>query len=351
MTRRLAIGASFNLAATFKGEQGLPLATPADGWHSGVLGGHVVHVRRVDGGLEYRAGENLGSLLGSYFRLDDELDAIWGDLTARDETLRKLHVQHGHVRLRRQPDRWECVVSYICSANKSVAGVRASVREDRGGARGARRAWWRPPPRVSLGGARARGRRGGSRGAGAGPRQAPEDRRRRAGDRGRTPRLEELARPGVHYGEARLRLMGCEGIGPKIADCIALFALDKLDAFPVDRWVRRAIRSRYFGGRVPSDQKLVAWRCEPSGRTPATRTSSSSTRSGGGRHALNTPSERVPRASRHAAESRAGAAQAPAGRGHDPGRREGTSLTGSRRASSPAGGSSTERHASSTTGA
>ena len=40
---------------------------------------------------------------------------------------------------------------------------------------------------------------------------------------------------------------------------IALFALDKLDAFPVDGWVRRAVRSRYFGGRVPSGQKLVAW--------------------------------------------------------------------------------------------
>ncbi len=84
--------------------------------------------------------------------------------------------------------------------------------------------------------------------------------------------LEELARPGVHYGEARLRLMGCEGIGPKIADCIALFALDKLDAFPVDRWVRRAIRSRYFGGRVPSDQELVAWAF----RRPPRRTAASS---------------------------------------------------------------------------
>ena len=53
--------------------------------------------------------------------------------------------------------------------------------------------------------------------------------------------------------------MGCYGIGPKIADCIALFALDKLEAFPVDRWVRRAVGDRYFPAGVSSDETLVMW--------------------------------------------------------------------------------------------
>jgi N-glycosylase/DNA lyase len=35
------------------------------------------------------------------------------------------------------------------------------------------------------------------------------------------------------------------GIGNKIADCILLFSLDKLDAFPIDIWILRAI-SRYY---------------------------------------------------------------------------------------------------------
>ena len=30
--------------------------------------------------------------------------------------------------------------------------------------------------------------------------------------------------------------MGCYGVGDKVADCIALFALDKTEAFPVDVW-------------------------------------------------------------------------------------------------------------------
>ena len=48
-----------------------------------------------------------------------------------------------------------------------------------------------------------------------------------------------LAQPQVSYAEAKRRLMGCHGIGDKVADCIALFALDKMEAFPIDRWVKK----------------------------------------------------------------------------------------------------------------
>ena len=45
--------------------------------------------------------------------------------------------------------------------------------------------------------------------------------------------------------EAREALMALDGIGPKIADCIMLFSLDHWSAFPVDRWVLRAMK-RHF---------------------------------------------------------------------------------------------------------
>ena len=259
VTRQLAINTGFDLEATLNGEQDFRWLTRADGWHSGVLGGRLMHVRPVDGGLEYRADENVDALLRSYFRLDDDLDGIWAELTARDGTLRQLHAQHGHVRLRRQPDPWECLVSYICSANKSVEGVRASVEE-------IAEALGEP---LELDGDRRhafpsveRVLESGEEGLAELELGLAKHRKIVAAARdiaeGRLD-LEGLAAPGVHYGEARLRLMGCEGIGPKIAACISLFALDKLEAFPVDRWVRRAIGSHYFGGRVPADEKLAAW--------------------------------------------------------------------------------------------
>ena len=70
--------------------------------------------------------------------------------------------------------------------------------------------------------------------------------------------LRFLAQPGVTYGEAKVRLTSCYGVGPKVADCIALFALGKTQAFPVDTWVRRAVME-YFPGLELYDEAIVQW--------------------------------------------------------------------------------------------
>ena len=50
------------------------------------------------------------------------------------------------------------------------------------------------------------------------------------------------------------------GIGPKIADCVALFALDQMNAFPVDTHIRREVNERYFHpAKLPSDARVVEW--------------------------------------------------------------------------------------------
>ena len=35
------------------------------------------------------------------------------------------------------------------------------------------------------------------------------------------------------------------GVGPKVADCVSLFSLDKLEAFPIDIWMMRCLNSFY----------------------------------------------------------------------------------------------------------
>lgn len=37
------------------------------------------------------------------------------------------------------------------------------------------------------------------------------------------------------------------GIGPKVANCICLFGLHHLEAFPVDTWIRKVVRENYNG--------------------------------------------------------------------------------------------------------
>ena len=50
-----------------------------------------------------------------------------------------------------------------------------------------------------------------------------------------------LAETSVSTEDAVRHLERYQGVGPKIANCVALMSLDKLDAFPVDIWVRRAL--------------------------------------------------------------------------------------------------------------
>lgn len=47
------------------------------------------------------------------------------------------------------------------------------------------------------------------------------------------------------YGEARSLLMELPGVGGKVADCALLFGAGKLEAFPVDTWIAKALTARY----------------------------------------------------------------------------------------------------------
>ncbi|MCL4325687.1 MAG: hypothetical protein M1481_02490 [Candidatus Thermoplasmatota archaeon] len=49
----------------------------------------------------------------------------------------------------------------------------------------------------------------------------------------------------MDYREGMKLLLGVKGIGEKVADCILLFGFGKLEAFPVDRWIQRALIQVY----------------------------------------------------------------------------------------------------------
>ena len=52
-------------------------------------------------------------------------------------------------------------------------------------------------------------------------------------------------------GDARASLKKLRGVGDKVADCVVLFGLNILDAFPVDIWMKRAIARNYGQGFDP----------------------------------------------------------------------------------------------------
>ncbi len=47
------------------------------------------------------------------------------------------------------------------------------------------------------------------------------------------------------YAAAKARLLELPGVGEKVADCVLLFGAGKLEAFPVDTWILKAMANRY----------------------------------------------------------------------------------------------------------
>ena len=43
--------------------------------------------------------------------------------------------------------------------------------------------------------------------------------------------------------------MSISGVGDKVADCIALMGYGKIEAFPIDVWVKRTLEGIYFDGK------------------------------------------------------------------------------------------------------
>lgn len=65
------------------------------------------------------------------------------------------------------------------------------------------------------------------------------------------------------YNTAKKKLMLFEGIGEKVADCILLFAFDKIESFPVDTHVEKVIKTYYgqdiFFNDGISKEKIGKW--------------------------------------------------------------------------------------------
>jgi N-glycosylase/DNA lyase len=64
----------------------------------------------------------------------------------------------------------------------------------------------------------------------------------------------------IDYDTAKSNLLSVDGIGNKVADCILLFSLEKLEAFPLDRWIIRSLQNYYpekfsFDGKTLTDKK------------------------------------------------------------------------------------------------
>lgn len=74
--------------------------------------------------------------------------------------------------------------------------------------------------------------------------------------------LEEVKK--LPYIEAKKKLCTLMGVGPKVADCILLFSMEKSEAFPADVWIKRVLEKLY--GFKGTDKQTVAFALEKFGK-------------------------------------------------------------------------------------
>ena len=214
-------------------------------WYQGVIFDNIVRMRRAPEGVEFTSHPDdesaLEPLVRSYLRLDDDLDAVYGAIDKDDRMGRSIGSYHG-MRLARQ-DPWECLVSFICSSTSNIPRISGNV-EDMATNYGRR---------LTLGRI--------DRGAFPGPEplaSAGEEALRRLGlgfrakyvaavaETAAAGGLDLFALREAPYEEGLEVLTGLPGVGDKVANCVLLFSLDKLEAFPVDVWIHRALQDWYL---------------------------------------------------------------------------------------------------------
>ena len=230
-------------------------------------GSHLFHVRQIDGGIEYEAASlpehmaDSDECLRRYFRLDDDIDVIYASI-ARDPKVATIMWEYPGLRLLRQ-EPWECLVSQLCTARVDGESNDEPLET----------ATKHLGSKLQLA--------GDIRHAFPTPEQLLSDHRlahivwkwllgsELAWNITKITKLAEDGEP--DWSELRRRpceevtqnLQHFPGVSSETADRIALFALDKMEVFPLDRWVWRAITEAYpewgFPERAdPSGQELAA---------------------------------------------------------------------------------------------
>ena len=272
--RRLRIDQStkypFVLDEVLNGTQDFRWRRRGDGRYCGVLAGHHIHMWQDDDGVEYESDSDmdLSGLLHSYFRLDDPIEFIYDYISSRCDKVAQIVKEYPSPRLLRHPDPWECMVSYILSANSNIGKIQRDVEKiakklgQPTKLDGCKRYTF--PTCTSVLEARVEPLE--ALGLGLKKHDKIIDAARRVCGCKDKLDLCKLAQPRVPYNEAKRQLRNCYGIGPKIANCICLFSLDKTEAFPVDRHVRTAVAGYFPSQKPPSDEAIVRWAQERFGK-------------------------------------------------------------------------------------
>jgi N-glycosylase/DNA lyase len=226
----------------------------------GVIGKRWVRLRADPLSITAETAEPVSEWgwLTDYLQLCVDLDLVLRTFPD-DEPMQAAVAACRGLRLLRQ-DPWECLASFILSSTKQIVQIRQiiSLLCERYGEAVAAPTPHAPVCAFPSASRLARATEGELRACKMGFR-APfllATARRIAGGQFDLTRLQSLP-----VEVARAELMRLPGVGPKIANCVLLFAYGFPSAFPLDVWIIRALQELYFPRRRVRLPRLHRFAC------------------------------------------------------------------------------------------
>ena len=176
----------------------------------------------------------------NFLRLDDEFEIISKDLK-NDKIVRKALKLFPGLRLLRQ-DPFQCYISFIVSSNSNIPNIKSSLQKlcktfGKSKMVDGKEFFLFPEP-SDLANASVLD----IKKCGLGYRAKAVKNASLSVVNGEID-FDSLKK--IDYHAAKEELIKVFGIGNKVADCILLFSLEKLEAFPLDRWMLRILQKYY----------------------------------------------------------------------------------------------------------
>lgn len=227
----------FNLDHTLKCGQAFRWRKHGEWWY-GTVRDKIFKIKQTGNTLVF---ENVDeSFVERYFSLDLDLPRILSSIN-KDHHIERAIRRFRGLRIVRQ-DPWECLISYMCATNKNIPAIKRSIEAlaNRFGEKKTfeGQVFYTFPEPYKL-------------------TQASVEELKKCGLGFRAKYIIETAKKIVKgdfsfemlkrtgYMDGKRTLLRLRGVGHKVADCVLLFSLEKLEAFPVDVWVKRAILNHY----------------------------------------------------------------------------------------------------------
>ena len=204
-------------------------------WWTGVVGNNVIRLSQEEDSRELLIDSKLPpEFFSRYFRFDDYLSSIYESIN-RDLLIDRAINRYKGLRLIRQ-DPWECLISYMLATASSIPTIQKRIyllsqifgQELEDG-------YFSFPDPETLANADMSMLDLCKLGFRA-------DRIKMAAEEVCSEELDFDALFRLEYKYARERLMRLRGIGEKVADCVLLFAFEKMESFPVDTHIRQIIQ-------------------------------------------------------------------------------------------------------------